>query len=214
MQPFNYGYAFWYQQLGIEAHIAKFAPQNRQGKSGFESTDYESRYQLFAGISEAVNNGGEGLRSLSYTSTDGSTQLLLTDPEAVHLEDVAKLIDLLVPMGWVALALLVVLAVAARVGKMVLPGIGKSLLTLIIIAMLCASVIFAVGAHDVFKAMHEMVFPDDHQWFFYYQDSLMTTLMKAPDIFFAIGAAWAILASVIYLVLTLLLQALNRTVPR
>ena len=75
--------------------------------------------------------------------------------------------------------------------------------------MLCGIVIFAVGAHDVFKAMHEMVFPDDHQWFFYYQDSLMTTLMKAPDIFFAIGAVWAILASVIYLLLTLLLQALS-----
>ena len=57
--------------------------------------------------------------------------------------------------------------------------------------------------------MHEMVFPDDHQWFFYYQDSLMTTLMKAPDIFFAIGAVWAILASVIYLLLSLLLQAMG-----
>lgn len=210
MQPFNFGYAFWYQQLGIEAHIAKFAPQNRQGKTGFENTNYESRYQLFAGISDAVNNGGDGLRTLSYAGTDGTTQLLLTDPEAVHLEDVAKLIDLLVPMGWAALALLIVFAIVARVGKITMPGIGKSLLTLIFIAALCAIIIVAVGAHDVFKAMHEMVFPDDHQWFFYYQDSLMTTLMKAPDIFFAIGAAWAILASVIYLLLTLLLQALNR----
>ena len=210
MQPFNYGYAFWYEQLGIEAHIAKFAPQNRQGKNGFETTDYDSRYQLFAGISEAVNNGGEGLRTLSYTTSDGATtQLLLTDPEAVHLEDVANLIDLLVPVGWAALILLIVLVVTARLGKLTLPGIGKSLLTLLAIAALCAIVIVAVGAHDVFKAMHEMVFPDDHQWFFYYQDSLMTTLMKAPDIFFAIGAVWAVLASVIYLLLSLLLQAMG-----
>ncbi len=215
MQPFNYGYGFWYEQLGIDEHITRFAPQNRQGKSGFENTDYDTRYQLFAGISRAVNNGGEGLRTLSYSSAEGATpQLLLTDPEAVHLEDVAKLIDLLVPVGWVALALLIVLTVTARLGKLTLPGIGKSLLTLVVIAVLCAIVIVAVGAHDVFKAMHEMVFPDDHQWFFYYQDSLMTTLMKAPDIFFAIGAAWALLASVIYLLLTLLLQALNPAATR
>lgn len=210
MLPFNFGYAFWYEQLGIAEHIDTFAPQNRQGKSGFENTDYESRYQLFAGISDAVNNGGEGLRTLSYSSAEGTApQLLLTDPEAVHLEDVARLIDLLVPVGWAALALLILLALTARFGGYTLPGIGKSLLTLVVIAAICAVVIVAVGAHDVFKAMHEMVFPDDHQWFFYYQDSLMTTLMKAPDIFFAIGAAWAVLASVIYLLLTLLLQALG-----
>jgi hypothetical protein len=211
MQPFNFGYAFWYQQLGIEAHIERFAPQNRQGKTGFETTDYDTRYQLFAGISEAVNNGGDGLRTLSYNTPDGAEQLLLTDPEAVHLEDVAKLIDLLVPIGWAALALLLVLAVVSLLARMPMPGIGKSLLTLVVIAIICAIVIVAVGPHEVFKAMHEMVFPDDHQWFFYYQDSLMTTLMKAPDIFFAIGAAWALLASIIYLALTLLLRALSPT---
>lgn len=215
MQPFNFGYAFWYQQLGIEAHIAKFAPQNRQGKTGFETTDYETRYELFAGISHAVNNGGEGLRTLSYTGGDGaSPQLLLTDPEAVHLEDVANLIDLLVPIGWVALGLLIALTLLAKVINLTLPGIGKSLLTLLVIAVICGLVIVAVGPHEVFKAMHEMVFPDEHQWFFYYQDSLMTTLMKAPDIFFAIGAVWAILASVIYLLLCLLLQALNPVTSR
>lgn len=209
MQPFNFGYAFWYQQLNIEAHIERFAPQNRQGKTGFETTDYDTRYQLFAGISEAVNNGGDGLRTLSYNTPDGTEQLLLTDPEAVHLEDVAKLIDLLVPIGWAALALLLVLAVVSLLARVPMPGIGKSLLTLVVIAIICAVVIVAVGPHEVFKAMHEMVFPDDHQWFFYYQDSLMTTLMKAPDIFFAIGAAWALLASIIYLALTLLLRALS-----
>ena len=170
---------------------------------------------MFAGISNAVNNGGEGLRSLAYTGEAGTApQLLLTDPEAVHLEGVAILIDLLIPIGWAALVLLVVLTLHAKFTGIRLPGIGKSLLTLIAIAALCAIVIFAVGAHDVFKAMHEMVFPDDHQWFFYYQDSLMTTLMKAPDIFFAIGAVLAILGSVIYLLLTLLLQALNPPVRR
>lgn len=212
MQPFNYGYAFWYEQLGIAEHIDRFAPQNRQGKSGFETTDYDTRYQLFEGISQAVNNSGQGLRELSYTGQPGATpQLLLTDPEAVHLEDVAKLIDLLVPVGWAALALLVVLTLISRFGKLRLPGIGSSLLTLLIIAGLCAIVIVAVGPHNVFKAMHEMVFPDDHQWFFYYQDSLMTTLMKAPDIFFAIGAVWAMLSSIIYVLLTLLLRALTPT---
>ena len=97
------------------------------------------------------------------------------------------------------------------VSKISLPGLKVSLLTLLVIALLLTVVIVAVGPHDVFTALHEFVFPEDHQWFFYYQDSLMTTLMKAPDIFFAIGAAWAVLATIIYLMITFLFRLIERT---
>jgi uncharacterized membrane protein len=43
--------------------------------------------------------------------------------------------------------------------------------------------IILIGPKQVFYHLHEMIFPADHAWFFYYQDSLMATLMKAPDLF-------------------------------
>ena len=208
----NYNYSFWYSQLSIDQHIAKFAPQNRHGKTGFEKTTVEQRTELFRAIGRGVNNSGEGLRSLEYQPhPEAEPIVFLTPPEATHLEDVAKLIDLLEPIGWAATALLFALVVIALFTNLSLPGLSTSLLTLLVIALLMTIVILAVGPHDVFRALHEFVFPADHQWFFYYQDSLMTTLMKAPDIFYAIGAAWALLAVVIYLLITLSLRLLDRT---
>lgn len=210
MQPINYGYSFWYNQLEIGPHIEEFAPQNRQGKSGFENTSTEEHHALFTGISRAVNNGGDGLRELNYRASEQATpQLLLTDAEAIHLEDVSRLIDLMMPVGWFAVFLLIALVLLARVKTLPLPGLSNSLITLAIIAFLLCLALFAVGPHEVFKGFHELVFPDDHQWFFYYQDSLMTTLMKAPDIFFAISVLWAILAIIIYLLLAAGLKTLN-----
>ncbi len=208
----NYNYTFWYSQLNIEQHISKFAPQNRQGKTGFEKTTYEDRIELFTSIGQAVNNSGEGLRTLEYKAhPQAAPTLLLTDDEATHLEDVANLIDLLEPIGWAATVLLLALVVMALITRIPLPGLKASLLTLLIIALILTLIIVAVGPHNVFKALHEFVFPADHAWFFYYQDSLMTTLMKAPDIFFAIGAVWAALAIVVYLLITLSFRLLDRS---
>lgn len=210
----NYGFNFWYSQLKIEEHISKYAPQNRQGKTGFEKTNKAERIELFRAIGHAVNNGGEGLRTLSYQAhPDAKPLLLLTDPEAVHLEDVAILIDLLVPIGWAALGLLIVLIIIARVRALPLPGLRVSIITLLCIVLVLGVIIVAIGPKEVFRWLHEAVFPDDHQWFFFYQDSLMTTLMKAPDIFFAIGAAWAVIAAVIYLLISLLFRVIDVKKP-
>jgi len=207
----NYGYEFWYSQLHIQEHIAKFAPQNRQGKTGFERTTKTERVELFRAIGKSVNNGGEGLRELSYQAhPKADAQTLLTEPEAVHLQDVANLIDVLVPIGWAATLLLVVLAVVAFFTRLSPPGVGTSLVTLLVIALIGVLAVAIIGPHNVFKKLHEAVFPDDHTWFFYYQDSLMTTLMKAPDIFFAIAATWALAAAVIYVLITVGLDRLGR----
>ena len=208
----NYNFTFWYSQLDIEQHISKFAPQNRQGKAGFETTNYEDRVELFRSIGQAINNSGEGLRTLTYKPNPESAPIiLLTDAEATHLEDVANLIDLLGPIGWAATGLLILLVLVALIAKIPLPGLKASLITLLVITVLLALIIIVVGPNEVFKAMHEFVFPPENQWFFYYQDSLMTTLMKAPDIFFAIGAAWALLAVIIYLLITLTLRVIDRS---
>ncbi len=39
------------------------------------------------------------------------------------------------------------------------------------------------GPEAVFYQFHIWLFPADHEWFFYWQDSLMSTLMKAPVLF-------------------------------
>ena len=214
MEPVNYGYTFWYDQLQIAPHIRKFGAQNRQGKSGFETTDRAQHEALFEAIGRSVNNGGEGLRTLRYRADGAAADtVLLTDAEATHLEDVANLIDLMVPVGWVALGGLALLLVPALFAGFAVPGLRTSVLTLAAVALVVAVIILALGPHEVFKALHEAVFPDDNQWFFYYQDSLMTTLMKAPDIFFAIGAVWALLAALIFLLLTTALRLASRYFP-
>lgn len=210
MQPFDYGYSFFYKQLDIDTHIATFAPQNRQGKVGFANTSYEKRHQLFSEICVAINNDGHGLRELNYQADQNAEpQTFLTDAEAIHLEDVSRVVSFMMPIGWGALALWVILVAIARFANYPLPTLGYSVMTLIIIALLLMVVIVIIGPHEIFKAFHEVVFPDEHQWFFYYQDSLMTTLMKAPDIFFAIAAVWAALCAVIFLVLAAVMKIVS-----
>jgi hypothetical protein len=48
------------------------------------------------------------------------------------------------------------------------------------------------GPTQVFYQFHLWIFPADHQWFFYWQDSLMSTLMKAPVLFGGIAAVIAL----------------------
>ncbi|MFN2223885.1 MAG: DUF1461 domain-containing protein, partial [Candidatus Promineifilaceae bacterium] len=43
--------------------------------------------------------------------------------------------------------------------------------------------------------------PPGHQWFFYYQDSLMTTMMKAPVLFAGIAAEWLVLTIAVFVAL-------------
>jgi hypothetical protein len=50
----------------------------------------------------------------------------------------------------------------------------------------------------VFYALHDWIFPPDRPWFFYYQDSLLTTMMKAPDLFGAIAAEILAVALLLY----------------
>ena len=67
--------------------------------------------------------------------------------------------------------------------------LGKhKLVSVMILCLLVVAVLFLWGFTSVFYYLHTVIFPADHQWFFYYQDSLMATIMKAPDIFSAIAA--------------------------
>jgi len=79
-----------------------------------------------------------------------------------------------------------------------------SVLTMLIMITL---VVFMVwGAKAIFYQLHIMIFPTDHQWFFYYQDSLMSTLMKAPDLFAGIAMQILGLSVVIFIVVGLVFK--------
>jgi hypothetical protein len=54
--------------------------------------------------------------------------------------------------------------------------------------------VWVVGPVQVFYVLHELVFPAGHEWFFYYQDSLMSMMMQAPNLFGPIAVLWLVLA--------------------
>ncbi|MCA1791191.1 MAG: hypothetical protein LC667_15470, partial [Thioalkalivibrio sp.] len=59
-------------------------------------------------------------------------------------------------------------------------------------------VVGLMGPQEVFDGLHEWIFASGHTWFFYYEDSLMTTVMKAPDIFAAIVSTWLVLHLILF----------------
>tara|TARA_Y100000588_G_scaffold356149_1_gene412087 strand:- start:498 stop:764 length:267 start_codon:yes stop_codon:yes gene_type:complete len=70
----------------------------------------------------------------------------------------------------------------------------------IALSAITTGVVFALGPKQVFYWFHIKVFPEGHQWFFYYQESLMSTLMKAPDLFGFIAVLIAVLTLSIFCV--------------
>jgi hypothetical protein len=51
------------------------------------------------------------------------------------------------------------------------------------VVLLVSFIVILLGPTKIFYLAHEVVFPDKHQWFFYYEESLMSTMMKAPALF-------------------------------
>ena len=185
----NYGYGFWYQQLDIGAHIEEYGPQNRF-RYGFEQLPSEQHHRAFEQIRDAVHDQGEGLADIHYTLPGRAPIPLLHDAEVRHLQDVADLIDfgrwlmLALALLWLPLALLCIRVgippMRQRMGITVF-GVGA------VIAWLAVA-----GPTQVFYQLHVWLFPAENEWFFYWQDSLMSTLMKAPVLFGGIAGAIAI----------------------
>ncbi|MCG8392710.1 MAG: DUF1461 domain-containing protein [Pseudomonadales bacterium] len=186
---FNYGYPFWYKQLDIAQHIDEYGPQNRY-KSGFEQLPADQHWRAFEQIRDAVHQHGEGLEQITYTPPGKPTRPLLHRAEVIHLQDVANLIDagrwllLVLAVLWLPLAWLCI-----RLG---LPPMKWRLaITVITMGAVLAWLLIA-GPTQVFYQFHHWLFPADHPWFFYWQDSLMSTLMKAPVLFGGIAAVIAL----------------------
>lgn len=185
----HFAYPLGYQLLNLQEHIAHYAPLNRY-KTDFDSTTPADHWRLFGEISDAVQHSGKGLAAIHYSRPDGTQVPLMHEAEIVHLQDVAQLIDRFYQVGgFCVLVWLMFVAIASW--KKYSPPTHRQLLSgFLLMAGVIASVILLIGPTAVFYWLHVQIFPADHQWFFYYEESLMTTLMKAPDIFAFITLLW------------------------
>lgn len=178
----HFAYPIGYQLLNLDKHIAEFAPLNRY-KVDFEFTTKEEHWRLFGEISNAIQNHGKGLPDIQYQLSNGSSTSLMHQDEIVHLQDVANLVDHFYQLGYVSVLIWIVCLLLIGWKKLKPPSNKKVILGFVALIACVSLGVISLGAKDVFYWLHIQIFPADHKWFFYYQDSLMTTLMKAPDIF-------------------------------
>ncbi|HIQ16235.1 MAG TPA: DUF1461 domain-containing protein [Leucothrix sp.] len=202
----DFFYSSLYDNIGIAEHIAKYAPKNLRGRMDFESTSKTKRVDLFHGIVEAINHHGDGLKNLFYKDVNNQLQPLLTLAEVIHLQDVANLLDRLkiLVIGFILIWLVIV--TFFRIRKVTLPSAKELFINASIVIVLLLSAVLLISPVKVFNQLHIWVFPDNHQWFFYYEESLMSTMMKAPDLFGYIAGIWGVLSIILTLMLLLLLK--------
>lgn len=190
----DFAYPLFYEPLGLERNIETYGPRNAV-RPDFHLTSREERFALFAAIGRAIRDGGRGLEALRYHDGQGHERgVLLTPPEIVHLRDVAHLVRQFERIGLAAtLGLLGVLGWSRH--RRLAPLSTRALILgwMAGLAVL-GLVLFVAGAERSFYWLHEQLFPPDHPWFFYYEASLMSMMMRAPVLFGGIGALWLVLA--------------------
>ena len=201
----NFLYGFWYSTLQINEVISTNVPKNTQGKRDFPISDIKLHATKFADIVQSIHKHGDGLVDISYVNKQAEVQKLLTKSEVQHLQDVANLLDKVGYIWWVNLILMLsfLLLYFSKLKLLSVSSIrrmptGKQkLASLICLVFLVVSMLGVWGFTQIFYYLHTVIFPGDHQWFFYYEESLMSTLMKAPDIFAAIAGQLLLVALIV-----------------
>lgn len=214
----NFLYPLWYDIIGIDQTIAVYGPRNRY-RQQFEITTKAERVRLFSAIVQAIHRQGTGLDTLVYRDPEGRpVASFLTPPEITHLQDVARLVDGLLGIGWGALLALPVLLGWLLKQQLPVPAVTQLLLRAALVLVGTGGVILLIGPVPVFYRLHTWLFPEGHAWFFYYEDSLMTLLMQAPVIFGYIALSLAVLSLLLFTGLLLLAsrvyQRLLKSQPR
>ena len=189
----DFFYPVLHDSIGIDKHIETYAPKNQLGKKGFEKTSKSERVGLFHGIVEAIHNKGDGLEELTYKSGQQQIELLI-EAETLHLKDVAKLLEKLKPVVIIVFIIWIVLLLILFIKKVPMASAKQFLFSALVLLFACI-VVLSFGPEKLFNQLHIWAFPDNHQWFFYYEESLMSTMMKAPDLFAYISAIWVLISS-------------------
>lgn len=195
----NFAYPLGYKLLDINAQIQEFAPRNHF-KHDFEHTTPQQHLNIFAEISEAIQNSGKGLTEITYPLPNGTETAFMHNAEIIHLQDVANLVELLYQVGIIASIGWAILLFIAYRYKLLIPRLRIILLSYCAAIVAITIAVLSIGATHVFYWFHTKIFPEGHQWFFYYEDSLMTTLMKAPDIFGFIAVLLVSLIVIIWII--------------
>ena len=209
----NFLYPLDYRLLDIPATIAKYAPQNRHGKQNFIKTNEAERERLFAAITQDIQQGGHGLAKLHYHDPQGrDLGVFLTPAEVTHLTDVSGVVVAGDRIGFLALLGWLLVVAISLWRKIELPGFRAFSAGTGLSIAAAGLIVTLIGPMQVFNAFHRSVFPPNHTWFFYYQDSLMTTFMQAPTLFGLIVLWWLALALVFLLMLWVLARSLDRVI--
>ena len=197
LSALNFSYPLWYRVLDIHEHIEKYAPQNRN-RDNFIQTTVQERYRLFGEVVDSINAGGKGLETIRYHDVSGEPiDTMYTQQEVTHLKDVADLITVFDIVAYICM--LAVLGYSVRFlgilgGGAMKPNWRLLHVAVFLLVVLAVVATIVIGPQKVFYFAHELVFPPDHPWFFYYQDSLMSTSMKAPDLFGGLAVQWLLVA--------------------
>ncbi len=206
----NFLYSIWYEVLDIREAIDRFGPQNKF-RNDFEKLDKTEHVQLFNGIVKAIQNKGEGLEQLEYRNTN-SREKLLTDAEIIHLQDVANLLTKIKYTAFAGFIIVVVLIGVMFLTNTSITTLRSHLLGGIGMIILLALFLFIVGPTKVFYWGHEVIFPENHQWFFYYEESLMSTMMKAPVLFGPIALQLLFLTVFLWILLLVLIGKMTNSI--
>jgi hypothetical protein len=205
----GYGYSWLYDFYDTEQHITRYAPQNKF-REGFETTSVMTHKKVFQQIVDSVHSDGKGLGVIKY-EFQGQAVPLLHKAEIIHLQDVANLINYIHYLAWACVGVFllgVFFEYRHRRKSLLRASFVGQLATFVTLSLIVLAVFLVWGAKAIFYQMHVMIFPADHQWFFYYQDSLMSTLMKAPDLFAGIALQIVILGLMFYALALVLMRKL------
>lgn len=193
----------WYSVLAIDDVLERNVSVNTQNKRDFPTDDKKLHLLMFAEIVQAIHEQGNGLTDIVYFNRNAQQRPLLTKSEVQHLEDVAKLIDDVHFTWWCNAFILFILVFVLffthdknYLHWQIMPTAKQKWLSVVALLALLALLFMLFGFTDIFYYLHTVVFPANHQWFFYYNDSLMSSLMKAPDLFALIGIQLFIVAFV------------------
>jgi hypothetical protein len=205
----NFLYGFWHDRIGIGEGIEHYGPLNRY-KEGFAGTTRQERIRLFRAINKAVHNEGEGLADIHYYSESlNQPRRLLRPPEILHLQDVARLIGFFKWVSAVAVISWLACIAWALYRKRPFPRLKSQSVGILSSMLALGLIILLTGPVKVFYLLHTWIFPKGHPWFFYYQDSLMSTLMMAPRLFGWVAAVWIPLSAIFFVLLQWTARALQ-----